>query len=320
MRIGVLMGVAFALVLVGTIPAMATWGDSTYAIWRDISALPGMGTSPHGDYDVGTQKCKVCHSVHGAAPNGQALLRSTISEACSYCHITANVSDYIVYGGVIDNYYGQDFQNAHNAGVTGGLTGGCVDCHTVHKAYTKMPVNTWLQAKILKGAPDDGAPSEPNYDPLAGAPDPDTDDTKEEAMSKWCTKCHRSGNEVPYGYYNDYAQNMADYGMGYGLIEYTHIMKDLAADGDIYDAQDRGGSLEPTQVAFASSKACSSCHASNYGDSSRRWPHYTEGARFLISAGDVSSPATATPIGKTRYDGVCLRCHRDGSRGVGLTW
>lgn len=312
-----LVGVAFALVLAGTIPAFGDWGDSTYAVWRDISAaMPGQ--SPHGDYDTTTQKCRVCHAVHAANPAGQALLHTTVQDACAYCHIVANVSDYVVYGGNVNNYAGTDFESAHNVSVAGGLTGGCVDCHTVHKAYTQMPVNAALRKKILKGSQTSPI-SNPTYDPFAGAPL--SSDSTEAALTKWCTKCHRSvTGGVPYGYYNDYATNEAEFGEGYNIIEYTHIMKDLAVDGNVYDASIRGGSLEPTVVAWGSSKYCSSCHTSNYGDSSHKWPHYTDGARFLVSAGDISAAASPTAPGKTKYDAVCLRCHRDGTRGVGLSW
>ncbi len=298
-RIAAPLGVAFALVLAGTIPAFAAWGDSTYAIWRDISAaMPGQ--SPHGDYDTSTRKCGVCHSVHAAKPTGQVLLQSSIADACSYCHVVAGVSDIVVYDGLEANYKGTDWENAHNTGYPGSTNGGCVDCHQVHAASTRMTNNLDLTDKILWGEKESYF-FDPKYDPVAGAPL--ATDTKATALSKWCTKCH-VGGLTGYGFYaTEYPADPLE-----GL--YTHVMK----DPEVYTR----GSIAPTEVAYVSSQQCSSCHTSGYGTS--KWPHYTQGARFLVQAGDKSAAQTPVSPGMTSYDGVCLRCHRDGARGVGLTW
>lgn len=300
MRLLALFAVALTLVLAGTVPAFAVWGDTTYSIWRDTSNVgSNIATqSPHGEYDTSSQKCKVCHAVHNARPGNELLLKSAVIDSCAYCHIDGKVSDYVVYDGDRRNYTGNDFQNAHNANY--GESGAkCQDCHSVHAASTLMTNNEYLTDKILSGAKDNPF-FDRKYDLLAGAPQALATDNQHTAISKWCTKCHRSAN------YNYYLTNYADGSQ-------THIMKEPS----LYS---RGGmSTEPTMVAYAGSSQCSSCHTSQYNDGTHSWPHYTDGARFLTS-GDNNAGSYPTPVNQTRYDGVCLRCHREGSRGVGLTW
>lgn len=300
LRLTALLAVACALLVAGTSMAFAAWGNSTYASWKDISAaMPGQ--SPHGNYTTSSQKCKVCHSVHNASPTGEALLMSTVSDACAYCHVSAKVSTYVVYGGVQGNYSGQDFQNAHNTGVAGTLQNGCADCHSVHAAYSQMTANNLLTEKILKGDRvfDD---FNFNYDELAR--EPLSTDSYATALTKWCTKCHMSGTAGNYVYYAN----------SYYLGINTHVMKDFSTTYAL-------ASGETTQVAWSTTAECSSCHTNQYGDGSHAWPHYTAGARFLVSADPYNAVGqTATPINQTKMDGVCLRCHRDTTRGVGVTW
>lgn len=303
-RITALLGVAFAFA--GVSQAFAVWGNSTYSNWRDVSSAMPVGETPHGNYTTTSQKCKVCHAVHNAAPAGERLLRSTTSNACSYCHITNNVSDYVVYGGKQTNYSGSDFQNAHNTGVAGTLNNGCSDCHTVHAAYDLLTANTGLAGddlgdKLLTG---DKVFDEFNFNYDELAREPLSTDTYDTALTKWCTKCHMSGGSGAYVYYAN----------SYYLGINTHVMKSVSTTYTL-------ASGETTQVAWSSSAQCSSCHVSQYRDGSHAWPHYTSGARFLVSADPYSAVTTAAvTAGNTKIDGVCLRCHRTATRGVGVTW
>ena len=170
-----------------------------------------------------------------------------------------------------------------------------------------MTNNAYLSTKILKG---DKTFDGTNYDPFALAP-LSTDGTTT-ALTKWCTVCHDSSLGVGYPYYNgpDWASGTPDVsGMPY--VASSHVMTD-----DIVSYTFPDGSTG--QVAWAGSGACSSCHASGYG--TEAWPHFTPGARFLTSAGSVAS-ATPDPATDPSDDGVCLRCHRNGTgSGVGLGW
>lgn len=290
-------GAAFALVLAGTVPAFAAWGDNTYVVWDDVSALHPAGESPHGNYTTTSRKCGVCHSVHSADPTGELLLRGSVDTACTYCHVTGGVSSLTVYNGVYANYAGTDFENAHNNSASYS-TLKCTTCHQVHAAADKMTVNTSLTDKILAGSKLDSG-----YDPNAGAPK--TTDNKPLALSKWCTRCHFLGGRSYFA-------------TGYAVGLTTHVMKTPTSD---YSSEQLASTLA-TQVAYQSSEYCSSCHVSNYGDGSGAWPHYTAGARFLVSADDSSMAGLApVPTGGAKLDGVCLRCHRSGDgRGVGVSW
>lgn len=300
------LGVAFALLLAGTVPAFAVWGDSTYADWDDISALAGnlpVGSSPHGEYQTTSQKCKVCHAVHNANPGGQALLMSTMADSCSYCHVSAKVSNYVVYDGKTVNYSGTDFQNAHNSYSVSGEEQGvrCTDCHQVHAAYNKMTLNEYLTDKILSGP---AVYNSGNYDPLAGAPQPLATDDAETAISKWCTRCHLRD----YNYYSD-----GEYFPGLA----THVMK---APSSNYQSVQPESSIAAA-VAYNGSENCSSCHGSQRYDGLHAWPHYTSGARFLLVAASSAVASSGAAPGETRHDKVCLRCHRNGAGlGVGLSW
>lgn len=293
----VALGAAFALMLAGAVPAFATYGNTTYLDWDVVKLLPGNAgaTSPHGGYVVGTSKCGVCHSVHGAAAAGEALLQDDKANACSFCHISPGVSTLIVYGGSTNNYSLTDTNTAHNTtslalgqdGVT------CGDCHQVHAASEQMTANGLLSDKILSGPKTDyNGLGDPLYDPRAGAPL--GTDGYEDALSKWCTKCHFN---AAYGYYST------------SYNDETHVMR--APSGGYLAAN--GTNLG--DIAYQSSAQCGDCHSRGYLTGT--WPHYTPGAaRFLESAGNASLAATAAAT--SEQDGVCLRCHKDGvGNGVG---
>lgn len=250
--------------------------------------LPSGGVSPHGDYDTTTKKCAVCHAVHKAEPGGEALLRSTRADACTYCHISPGVSTKIVYEGVAANYSSSDFTNAHNnAGVTPVM---CTSCHQVHAAANAMTGNDYLDAAILTK----GVAYDADSDGLLGAPATGTAETFDVALTKWCTKCHTYWpGSIP------------------GVDMDSHVLGAAGtADGS---------------SSFTSSTYCTSCHASNtvggVVTTGSAFPHYTDGARFLTAA-ETSAGGTvnATYTTDSQYDGVCLRCHRNGAgSGIGKT-
>lgn len=281
---------AFILALAGI--ANATYGDSSYLNWGSVSAynasVDASSTSPHGRYTPNSKKCVVCHAAHnsGVAGNGvgsEALLLSSRADACTYCHITSNTSSLKVYGGVQANYQGTDWNNAHN--YTAGQSVQCSFCHQVHAAKDLMTPNAYLTQKILYKQ------TAASYSSNAGTPT--VIDSPDVAVSKWCTLCHTE-------YYNPTS----------GTPDWqSHPL--VAADN---------------QHAFQGSTTCVACHASNtiasVVPSASAFPHYTDGARFLVSA-TASSGAGSTPATDTKMDGICIRCHRNGSAptsGVGNTF
>jgi len=272
---------------------------SAYVPWSEVATMPGQGTSPHGGYSSTTVKCAVCHSVHAAATTASSgldpelLLQDAASEACNYCHVGGAGGYSQVYGGDPANYSGSDLPNAHNVYLDGATVQGvtCGKCHQVHGADAQMTANAYLTSKILRGDKTYN-PFAPNYDPVARAP-LSTDDSST-ALTKWCAGCHFR----TYPYYAD----------GYG--QQSHIMTTATA------SYGNSAGSYTGKVAWKNSTYCSSCHSSNFGTSA--WPHYTAGDRFLESASGAT--ATATGALDDHEDGVCLRCHRSGTSGTGLTF
>jgi predicted CXXCH cytochrome family protein len=120
--------------------------ESTYTAWTD----PGFNHSephdtPHNGYGTTTTKCSVCHAVHKAPAAGEVLLRTTVGEACVYCHIDTNLGVIQIYNGDSSLYY---IDNKKNHSLGGGVA--CTDCHAVHGANT---YGTYLATKILKRLP-----------------------------------------------------------------------------------------------------------------------------------------------------------------------
>lgn len=298
--LAVALGATFA-VLAAVTPAVATFGDSTYLYWRDVKLLPGnvsspASESPHGGYMSATVKCAVCHSVHAAAPSGEALLKTTLgsdrANACIYCHVSASLSSSTtVYQGLQSNYTTDSITN-HGVDAAKFADATCPRCHQVHGATTRIPLHWYLQKKLLKGmqVQDEMNPSYDDDFSFA----PVGTDLPEMAVTKWCTGCHQGKNG--YSYYSQHYD------------EDTHINR---APSTTYTVN---GAV--TTIAWASSAYCSSCHSNSRGTND--WPHNTPGAaRFLdsaLSAADATSGAGSNP----NVDGVCLKCHKSGVAGPGV--
>lgn len=281
---------ALAFTVIGAIPAFA----GGYVDWSDVATLPGNPTSPHGGYNTATVKCQVCHAVHSASMVGEILLPADVGSACTYCHVNSASGYTQVYDSDEDNYTGTNWPNAHNF-VSGDpyAVVKCTICHQVHAATTVMTDNPLLTQKLLKDLA--------FYDFDAG--EPQLGDDKETALTKWCAGCHFYSASGPSWTGDSY------YAEDYNLA--SHIM---GPGGGNYSNPQAGYS---GVVAWEDSTYCMSCHSSGYGTPA--WPHFTPGQRFLESA--PSADVTPTAASDYRQDGVCLRCHRDGSGdGVGLTY
>lgn len=143
--------------------AFADHSPDFYVQWNAAGANAGTDGSPHSGYTVTTVKCAVCHAVHRAAVPGQAgmdaawggsattpgtaagsstqlLLRSSVAEACNYCHISTAIGGVRIYNGNVSNV-----GNWVNSGY--GHGNGCTDCHAVHGANT---FGGAMSAKILR--------------------------------------------------------------------------------------------------------------------------------------------------------------------------
>lgn len=303
----ILFVVLMAMILI------AAMGGVAFADRNDSGYLaPTAGVSPHGGYDTTTQYCAVCHAVHNASATGEVLLRSTVTNACAYCHVNAgNTFDIkMVYGGD-PTYYdgtsvavGYDAANGHTAATGGDMSDTnvkCTDCHQVHGATQSMATtDLYMSRKILKW---NALLKDADFSGIAANADDTT--AVDDNISGYCSQCHT--------YYNT-AYNGDSHAMRSTFDDYQNA----AASASV-----RGGS-----VAFDDSGSCRACHqrgvtnvAGGAGNTGvNNYPHYTDGYRFLASGLNVQNAAASA--GST--DGNCLVCHasNDGTtiEGVGLSF
>lgn len=254
------------------------------------------GVSVHSGYQSGSQKCVVCHAIHGAenaanSLNGEKLLRSTVAGSCDYCHVGGPFSATQVYQSNVVKY-GQDTGYEHSIGaaftqildsndattanaafnpatdytITGGLK--CTSCHSVHGVNTIL--NGGANADILK--------INPNPSNATSAP-ANTNMVTQDFW--WCGDCHTSNfvttHDAPTG----------------GFDTFSHIMT---------------SSIVATMASSASDQ-CRDCHSGASVIASRsagnNYPHYTAGKYFLKDAFNQT--------GTVRYDSVCIDCHPSGT-------
>ncbi|MGB4440617.1 MAG: hypothetical protein WBJ62_00115 [Coriobacteriia bacterium] len=283
---------AFALAGAGS---NYTGADNT----MDPYALNTAGT-PHMGYATTTVKCAVCHAVHRGPVAGEVLLRGTVANACEFCHIQANVSTIKVYDSTATNYTTDTVFNHSSEGAAGVE---CVDCHAVHGAGAIATTAAGdVNEKILKGnagtvpGGNGSVPATWNFA---------TGSVRDGVMTKYCTQCHNYWTDA----YDDAAGDT------------NHIMT-VAGDDLLYgNARTALGVAGTTAVAYAPSTYCRSCHDAGLTDhvtgaAANNFPHYTTGARFLLSAASSADPFGAA--GDPSVDGACLKCHRNGTTGTGI--
>ncbi|TLM77118.1 MAG: hypothetical protein FDZ70_05870 [Actinobacteria bacterium] len=280
-----------------------TGTSTSFSGWQAFSPITA-GDSPHGGYSTASNKCAVCHAIHGAENaannmNGEALLRSTRAGACDYCHVggpftsiyqvyQSNPAKYAADSGFehsVGAAYTQ-IQDSNDTTTTNGawdpandytITGGlaCVSCHTVHG---KNAIGGATPTNILKLNPNpSNSTSVPsgvtaaNYDPW------------------FCQDCHTS-NYIT-------AHDSTISAGGYDTS--SHIMTSSVS----------ASLVSLTATDSSRSDNCRDCHegASNPAsiNAGNNYPHYTAGKYFLTDAFNQT--------GTVKYDAICLRCHASGT-------
>lgn len=245
---------------------------------------PTPGESPHGGYTTSTDKCKVCHAVHGAAVSGQRLLRSEAANACTFCHITGGFAIDQPYG-IDETGYTIDYENNHASSHEGSTYAGCQSCHSVHGSDTEDTA-AFAPGKILRDDPGG-----------AVAPGGVT------SMNEFCVDCHDNRSGAGCG-----ADACHNGGTG-GPQDHVYVNTEDGGTSHVMTAADG-------TRAFIDSSDCRDCHSGgNTGLSpttGNSFPHLTLGAQFLMDTHDTT----------TGLDEVCLSCHVNGAgdAGVGKTF
>ncbi len=352
------MAIALVLAFSGIAMAKVTNG---YVSWADAKLnLDGTQSTPHIGYTVNTEKCGVCHAVHNAPVAGtawtgtdpwtartgeetQMLLRSSVANACVYCHISTSVGGVQLYNGnevlwtnpgslVPTATAGAFAENvAHNRN-----SANCVNCHSVHGANTYQGLAaskilkydaTAIQDEVL-GASADRTLVGGLYDTAADARADTGALGKNAQVTVFCSQCHANFSRAAETTLNadgDYVYGDANYvdGDPTANLQYkSHPMKSAEATFVANGSTVGTGKA----VAYAASTYCRSCHDAGNTDQAAgvtdsNFPHYTAGAyNFVNVAADAA--AAKIPSGQNHgSDGMCLKCHRDGSgNGVGLNF
>lgn len=327
---------AMAVVLTVAFAASAFASPTGYIAWDsayNYTQKAVLDDSPHANYVLTTEKCQVCHAPHRAAEGGELLLRSDRAGACTFCHIDQGVAGLVqVYEGLAVNYETES-ANAHNDAMAP-----CSGCHAVHSAGTLTDSDvSGLILKNLSGVAASGAGNLTSNAPASNTSATDRD----VAITYFCAQCHQyyttgAGNN------NTIANNeLMDNATGtYAMASYaSHPM---VAD-DTYAAAYENGTRaalpagQGAGVATTESLYCRSCHDSgtdgtdamrnldsttvggtNAFNLGASFPHYTPGAEFLNVATGDGGAISAAASGEA--DGVCLKCHNDGTSGVSMTF
>lgn len=325
MKKTIVLALAIVLLFAFAATAYATTA-SGYVAWS--SAAPNNApATPHKGYASNTNKCAVCHAVHKASDTGQVLLRSTVADACTYCHIDTatgtGIVPFFIYNGNVAAYSADTTYAPFGGGVAHNT--GCSNCHSVHGAYT---LDGSRSAKILKDW--DYAPwGRPNSTFVlakwGSAAAISSDANQNSQVTAWCSGCHPyfvEAYESTITYYSGFGVGGTASRTGSTLTSIkSHIMTDLAGGYTNGVANIASG----TDVAWAPSVYCRSCHDAGSTDAvsgviAASFPHYTgQYYRFLTVGESMATSGSTNTTGTV--DGMCLKCHRTGTgTGIGQTF
>lgn len=321
--------------------AFAETGFTRYTTWSTSGGNAGTG-GPHKNYSLNTQKCQVCHSVHSApgvptaAPNQwsdtwaitdnpELLLRSTVANACTYCHVQTNIGGVQIYNGDAGRYTIED-PFGHNANAATG----CSDCHSVHGADTFAGA---VVGKVLRANGGTIANTAGNvqselasYYASIGVANVFNSPNRDAQISAFCSRCHKTFSSGSDQDITASGNMWSDAVVDLGAETYSnHPMKGAGATFNVAAASYKG------RVAWDDATYCRSCHGAGNvkqaaadggagGVQLSSFPHHTPNqAMFLLSgwgSGDPLDKDSNLTAGHTvmdaTQDGVCLRCHTNG--------
>lgn len=290
---------------VGQVSKPTTWTWDTEA-----GTNVGSRKGPHGGYTTGTNKCAVCHELHGASATSNILLaEQTIADTCFTCHDgTGGGGVYGVIlqrtgfdpaetsttamGGTAGGVHRIGWLNASNkVTVPGGnaATGGsldttftgpggsltCTDCHSPHNAQTVLP----FKGDRLRSSADTTTVIKTNR--LLKKRPTKAAYAVTNYGSDWCQTCHRGSKAVLH-------HSVADSSTTGGSFYYDRVAKFVAYNSSVATFGPLGGD--------------------NLGYS----------MAFNVDEGAVPPPVNASLVTTFVTQGrpICQQCHED-ARNVG---
>lgn len=334
--------------------------DESYVSWdAAVTLMDEAGvtaqdtTSVHGDYTTSTVTCEVCHSSHTASATGDTLLLETSENSCEPCHLGASaISRLKVSEG---NGHGESGQctNGYCHAISPHGDEGVSKYATLKSAMLTDRADSLLDAAIASGSsgsPVQGSILAVGTDSVIATISVYNPAVTAELLNDVSTAAAISlGRSVGAGYvcanggchmgqFNSLTDD-AEFGVVDDPITMTESQyvdpnykgHTLAA---VADLSSRG-------VAFGNVGACNDCHDSidyRISDSATQFPHGNDrigadGAKlggtsaswFTVAAYRHSPDTTLTSRAEgsqftSASDGACLKCHRDGKRGVGITY
>jgi hypothetical protein len=295
-----------------------------YAVAQDPTNNFG---SPHGGYTASTNKCAVCHSVHQAVAGGSVLTAygpyATYAQGCVACHGDSSTFTDVKMTANADGYI-----SPH---------GTCTRCHTMNPHGSGGSMYPVLAAKLLNTTGDANITADltPGNNGLVADMFDGSASLSAEGLTLGtgylCSGCHAQAFAV-----NVASTNPAGGGQG------STGHRVLATATNTWDRTLYGASMATTTtVAFADAYGCDSCHAAQMSDGSSAFPHgYVDntgavspktvaGSSYVwLTLGSYAGSADTTILATTEpdspilltEDGLCLKCHRDGTNGVGISY
>lgn len=250
----------------------------------------GEGPIPHGGYSISSNKCKICHAIHGTPENSLHLLPKAVTNVdwggCEQCHSEASSF------AAPTVYSMPSVRGEHR------IDGSALVIPDSDKNLPVIGYTPGLEAheeSLQKYAPKisykaDGTASQPLR----------------------CLHCHSPhGNNVMGGSKILRWDPARDGGMAQTLSQFCGDCHNrnyvLSSNGRSHPLKAPGRK----NIAYSPATACVACHRAARSIDGGQFPHQSVGTSLL----------------KAQYNGknittVCLDCHRssDGKKGVGITF
>lgn len=325
--------VALAAVLVFAFATAAfatsakTWNYNTdYYTWGStpgegaIGATPALSqigdnvtlTSPHAGYTANTAKCGICHSVHRAAATGSKLTKAAAPGSCAACHQNGSTVTDVQVSWVAGGPHGSGTAaSCNNRG-----------CHADNPHGANGSAYYSFQSRLLTAAADVAVATAAGDSANSGVtPAVLADGSQNSAASAVRTgyTCNISGC------HDQTMLAVLEAGWSESRVTTYGAASTVPKTGHL--------SVGSTNAfSFAAVTDCESCHdqTDSVSRSGFTFPHSQTAAGtsntsvrsylWMTISDELGNPVGAmTTTNDKPKDGACLKCHRDGAAGIGLT-